>query len=355
VRARQGLDAAINGGDIGIERVRLGKPDDRLDEGERVLRAMIDLPRKQRLPILGVLALGDVDRHPAQAHDLARLVGAGRRCADAPAKLATGPSHPELDLVRAGLAQKVAESLLQQAQVLGGDEGRDVIEVDDEGLRVDAEDAVLPLVPAAIGLGEVPVPGAHLAGRQCEVAPLLALADLCRGRLQLPGSFGDARFQLAIELLELAGLPVQLGEDAHLGAQHLRDDGDRHIVDRPHLVSAQEIEFRQVDGRDEDDRRLLEPRVVPDHRSELKPVEVGHADVHQHDGDIIAQELIERVTSRGRLEQRLVERLEDYLIAQELRRLVVDEKDVDPVVAVHARRPISGATTCEVQRGAARC
>jgi hypothetical protein len=100
---------------------------------------------------------------------------------------------------------------------------------------------------------------------------------------------------------------------------------------------------------------LLEARVVPDHRSELKPVEVGHADVHQHDGDVVAQELIERVAGGGGLEQRLVERLEDHLIAQELRRLVVDEEDVDPVIAVHAQRPISGATTCAVPRGAARC
>ena len=124
-----------------------------------------------------------------------------------------------------------------------------MLDIDDEGLRIDAEDAVLTLVPSAVGLGEIPVPGAHLAGGERQVAALLALADLGRGGLELPRPLRDAGLELAVELLELAGLPVQLGEHTNLGPQHLRNDRDRHIIDRAHLVTAQEIELRQVDRR----------------------------------------------------------------------------------------------------------
>ena len=40
---------------------------------------------------------------------------------------------------------------------------------------------------------------------------------------QLGGALGDPLLELAVQPLELAGLAVQLGEDADLGAQELRD------------------------------------------------------------------------------------------------------------------------------------
>ena len=95
--------------------------------------------------------------------------------------------------------------------------------------------------------------------------------------------------------------------------------------------------------------------MVADHRSELEAVEVGHAHVHEHDRHVVAQELVERLARRGRLQERLVELLEDDLVAQQLRRLVVDEEDVDPVVAVHAIGSISDAATCAEPTGAAPC
>ena len=38
-----------------------------MHDGERVLGAMIDLAGEQRLALLGFLAVGDVDRHAADA------------------------------------------------------------------------------------------------------------------------------------------------------------------------------------------------------------------------------------------------------------------------------------------------
>ena len=38
-----------------------------------------------------------------------------------------------------------------------------------------------------------------------------------------------------------------------------------------------------MDRRDENDRSLLEARVLANHRGELEAVELGHADVDQHD------------------------------------------------------------------------
>ena len=100
----------------------------------------------------------------------------------------------------------------------------------------------------------------------------------------------DAPLELGVELLELAGLAVQLGEHLDLGAQHFRHHRHRHVVDRAHLVAAQPIDVGQLDGRDEDDRGLLKARMLADHRRELEAVELRHADVDQNDGDVVLEQ-----------------------------------------------------------------
>ena len=96
--------------------------------------------------------------------------------------------------------------------------------------------------------------------------------------------------ELAIQLLELPRLAVELGEDLDLRPQDFRHHRHRHVVDRAHLVAAQPIDVGQQDRRDEDDRRLLEARMLADHRGELEAVELRHADVDQHDGDLVLQQ-----------------------------------------------------------------
>jgi hypothetical protein len=50
--------------------------------------------------------------------------------------------------------------------------------------------------------------------------------------------------------------------------------------------------------RDEDDRRILVTGMLADHRGELEAVELGHADIHQDDGDVGAQEALQRLARR---------------------------------------------------------
>ncbi len=207
-----------------------------------------------------------------------------------------------------------------------------VLRAHGERAGIDVENAVLAVVPDAFTLERIPVPRAHLAGGERERAAPLAREQPGVGRRELGGPFGDALLQLPVELLQLAGLPVELREHPDLGAQHIGDDRNRNVVDRSHRVAAQPVHVSQVNGGDEDDRRLLEARVVADHRGKLETVEIRHADVHQHDGDLALEQLLERLARRARLDQVLAELLEHHLVAQELGRLVVDQQDVDCIL-----------------------
>jgi hypothetical protein len=90
-----------------------------------------------------------------------------------------------------------------------------------------------------------------------------------------------------------------------------------------------------MDGGDEDDRRLLEARMLAHHRRELKPVEIRHADVDQHDRDVVFQQELEGLPGGSGLDQVLAELLQDDLIGQQLCRLIIHQEDVDPVICGH--------------------
>ena len=76
--------------------------------------------------------------------------------------------------------------------------------------------------------------------------------------------------------------------------------------------------------------------MLADHCRELKAVEVGHADVDQNDRDIASEQLIEGFRRRTGLYEVLPELLQDRFIAQQLGRLIVDQKDVDfGIRAIH--------------------
>jgi hypothetical protein len=158
--------------------------------------------------------------------------------------------------------------------------------------------------------------------------------------LELGGALRDATLQLLVELLEQPRLAIKLGEDPDLGAQHLGDDRHRNVVDRAHFIGAQAIDVGQMDGGNEDDRCLLKARVLADHGSQLEPVELRHADVHQDDGDILLEQLLERLPGRSGLDEILAQLAEDRLVAQELGRLVVDQQNIDLVIRCHRFSPL---------------
>ena len=236
------------------------------------------------------------------------------------------------------------------------DQGANVLGGDAEVLSVDAEDAVLAVVPKAIAGVAIPIPGAHVAGCERQASAFLALPQL-RGRgLQLGGPGGNPLFQLRVHAFELARLAVKLDENLDLGPQHLRDDRNRHVIDGAHLVAAQAVHVGQVNGGDEDHRGLLEPRMLADHGGKLEAVEVRHADVHQDDRDLRLQQVLQRLLPGRRLDQVFPELMQDDLVAQQLGRLVVDQQDVDLLVFRHGDVPsLTDAATCGARTTAARC
>ena len=175
VRQRQSLDAALHRSDIVVDALGARQSNDRLDDGERIAGAMIDLSRQQHLPFFGLLALGNVDGDAADPHHVAGCVDTRRGRAGAPAQLAIGAAHAEFDLLGAFALGHAPDHLPQRLPVIGVHKVADVVRRDLKILGLDAEDAVLALVPRpAIGR-DVPFPRAHLARRQRQAAALLAL------------------------------------------------------------------------------------------------------------------------------------------------------------------------------------
>ena len=82
--------------------------------------------------------------------------------------------------------------------------------------------------------------------------------------------------------------PVQFGEYADFRAQEFRNDGHGNIIHGAALVSLELVEIGQVHRGDKDDRGLLTARMLVDHLRQLKPVELRHAHIHEHDGDIVS-------------------------------------------------------------------
>ena len=83
-------------------------------------------------------------------------------------------------------------------------------------------------------------------------------------------------------------------------------------------------------------------------------------DIDQHDGDLVSQQLLERLVGRARLDQVLAKLGKDHLVAQQLGRLVVDQQDVDRLARAHGRCPQrcshmrSADSSCSVLTGLAR-
>src|SRR5581483_3814800 len=101
---------------------------------------------------------------------------------------------------------------------------------------------------------------------------LLPVPQLRRDCLQLCGPLRHALFELPVQTLELARLAEQVDEDAHLRPQDLGNDRDGHIVHGPAGVALEAIELGEMDARDENDRRLLEPWMLAHHPGELEAV-----------------------------------------------------------------------------------
>ena len=259
---------------------------------------------------------------------------------------AVGALHRAIDQTQQ--ARIVRQSFAQKLQV-AEDHHQQIVEV--------VRDAAGELAEALQLLHLV-----HL--RECRLALARALLDALLqfgvGLREFRGALRHATLQLDVELLELARLAVQVGEDPHLGAQQFRHHGHRHIIDRTRLIAAQQIQLAHLDRRDEDDRGAPAARMFADHRRQLEAIEVRHDDIDQHDGDLVSQQVLQRLVGRVRLDEVLAELGKDHLIAHQLGRLVVDQQDVDRLARAHGRRPQrcsqmrSADSNCSVLTGLAR-
>jgi hypothetical protein len=121
---------------------------------------------------------------------------------------------------------------------------------------------------------------------------------------------------------------VQLDEHGDLRTQHVGVERLEDVVDGAGRVAAEDLFLLLRDRGDEDDRYVACSFALLDQSRSLEPVENRHLDVEQDDGDLVAQQLAQRVLTRVRGEKRLLERLEDRLECEQILRPVVDEQDV---------------------------
>ena len=150
---------------------------------------------------------------------------------------------------------------------------------------------------------------------------------------------------------DLLGLPEELDEHRHLGAQHLGHDRRQDVIDRAEPVPARHVRLVAVGG-DEDDRRVLAARPRPDERRGLEAVHDRHAHVEQDDGEVPVEERPQRLLPGADLHDVLAELGEDRLERDQLVGVVVYHQDVDPIVQ---DRPPTVSTRAGGWRGAARC
>src|ERR1700722_16235671 len=92
--------------------------------------------------------------------------------------------------------------------------------------------------------------------------------------------------------------------------------------------------------------------MLADHRGELESVELRHANVHQDDGDFVLEQIFQRFPTGSSSNEILSEFPENNLVGQQLRRLIIDQKDIYLFIIHHLLVPIIGAATCG-WRGAA--
>ena len=177
VDAGESVDAAFDRARI-ISRVCVTcQPHDRLHEGKRILGAVIDLAREQRLAFLGCLAIGDVDCDAANSHQRAGRIMRRGRARQAPADIAIRPPYAIFHLQRRAGRQQSVPGLVEHREIVRIDEGADILGRDDE-IRANAENSPLALIPEIQVINAVPVPAAHLAGGERKRTALFALQKL---------------------------------------------------------------------------------------------------------------------------------------------------------------------------------
>ena len=174
--------------------------------------------------------------------------------------------------------------------------------------------------------GEVGGDLERLAGRERGVDGQRRLRQLLELR-RAPFEDGGLR-------LDLGRLLEELDEDHDLGAEDFGLDRREDVVDRSDLVPPRRMRVVGI-RRDEDDRGVLGALPLPDERRGLEAVHRRHVDVEQHHGVFVLENEPESLAAGGGRVDVLAELGEQRRKGQQLRRVVVDREQVDPVLDLH--------------------
>ncbi len=162
-----------------------------------------------------------------------------------------------------------------------------------------------------------------------------ARPELFLAKAQLFSALSHSALQIVVEHFQLPGFAVQIDKDADLGAQHLGHNGHGDIVDRAAAVTLDLVGIGEVNSGNENDGCLLKPRVLTDDVGQFKTVQLGHAHIHQHHGNIGFQKDTERLGGSRRLDEILAQLCQNYFVTQQLGWLVIDHQDIDFFICLH--------------------
>jgi hypothetical protein len=129
--------------------------------------------------------------------------------------------------------------------------------------------------------------------------------------------------------LDLLGLAEQLDEDGDLRAQDVGLDRLEDVIDRAERVAARDVALAGRVGGEEDDRDVARLLAPADEGGRLEAVDAGHVHVQEDDGHVAFEQVAQRLVAGGGLDEVPVRRLEDGVERDQVRRVVIDDQDVD--------------------------
>ena len=288
------------------------------------------------LVLLGALVVLDVGRRPDPLDDLAVRAAKRERPAEVPAIDPVGPPEAVLDLERLASCERLLSAADGVRQVVGVDDARPRGRV-----RLELRHPRV-LEPAPVEVRRAPVGPRRpddLRHRVREAAVAFLTLSAQVGEVLLA-----QQLALAPQLLVLL---VQLDEDRDLRAQDLGIERLEEIVDGAGRVAPEDVARVLADRGEEDDRDRARALPLLDQLRRLEAVEVRHLDVEEDHGEVVAQQLPERVLTRMRPHEVLAERLEDRLEREQVLGRVVDEQQVGRALSHASPRPVSG---CRARR-----
>src|SRR5712671_118456 len=182
---RKRLNTPLHGGTKLFDAFGPRQRNYRVNDGKHIFGTVIDFTGEQRLPVLRLLALGDVHRHAGDArYSAAGILDCGGP-AEAPAHAAVGTANAEFCLTGPPILSGPFEQPAKHFPIATIDQLPDVRERDLEGRRIDSKYLLLPLIPNATTLDEVPIPRSHLSGGEGEVPSILAVLQALEQTLGL--------------------------------------------------------------------------------------------------------------------------------------------------------------------------